>query len=338
MEQTNSQVQNFKMQRWVALVSILLLGVKFTAYYFTASVSVLTDAMESIVNVIAGLVGLYSLYVVAQPRDFNHPYGHGKAEFLSAAIEGILIGIAGLFILYEAVYKLFKPSPVNKVDVGIILVAVTAVVNYMLGAICISRGKKVGSLALEASGKHLQTDTYSTLAVIAGLAIVYFTGLVWVDALVAVILSLFIIYTSYQITRKSIAGIMDEADTGLLTNIIELINNNRRDNWVDLHNLRVIKYGSILHIDAHLTVPWYFTVKQAHDEVDVLAALIRNEYGKSLELFIHSDGCEEGPQCAICLKRDCKERQQPFAKRIEWTLENVVKNKRHNTQTTSLNL
>lgn len=324
------------MQRWVAVVSIILLAVKFVAFYYTGSVAVLTDAMESIVNVIAGLIGLYSLYIAAQPRDLNHPYGHGKAEFLSAAVEGILIGLAGIFILYEAIEKLVHPTVVKKIDLGIILIASTALINYVLGFICVKKGRKNNSLALEASGKHLQTDTYSTLAVVAGLIAVQFTSLVWIDSVVALLLSIFIIYTSYHITRQSIAGIMDEADTSLLSKMVALINNARSDNWIDLHNLRVIKYGSILHVDAHLTLPWYFTVKQAHQEVDIFAELIREQYGASLELFIHSDGCIEGPQCAICEKPDCPVRKQPFSKKIEWTLENVLKNKRHNTQTTSL--
>src|SRR5690606_4386582 len=153
------------------------------AYFCTSSVAVLTDAMESIVNVIAGLIGLYSLYVAAQPRDLNHPYGHGKAEFLSAAIEGVLIGIAGIFILYEAIHKLIAPSPLKKTDLGIILIAVTAIVNYGLGFICVRQGKKSRSLALEASGRHLQSDTYSTVAVIAGLVPVRLTQLIWIDAI-----------------------------------------------------------------------------------------------------------------------------------------------------------
>lgn len=337
MTQSSMQLQNMKMQRWVALVSVILLILKFTAYYFTSSIAILTDAMESIVNVIAGFVGLYSLYIAAQPRDVNHPYGHGKAEFLSAAIEGVLMGLTGMFILYEAVRKLIVPEPIMKIDLGMMLIAATAIINYALGAICIAQGKKNRSLALEASGRHLQTDTYSTLAVIAGLVVLHFTNFYWIDSIVAILLSFFIIYTSYTIMRKSVAGIMDEADKSLLAEMIRLINAHRSENWIDLHNLRVIKYGSILHIDAHLTVPWYFDVRQAHREVDVFSDIIRKQYGASLELFVHSDGCIEGPQCPICMKESCHVRKHPFSKKIEWTLENAVNNKKHNSQTSSLN-
>ncbi len=137
-----------------------------------------------------------------------------------------------------------------------------------------------------------------------------------------------IIFTSYRILRRSVAGIMDEADMELLERVVQVLNANRRENWIDLHNLRVIKYGSVLHVDCHLTVPWYFTVREAHHEIDELAKLIRKDFGESLELFVHSDGCMPF-SCRICYKAHCKERQHPFEKKITWTLENISQNKKH---------
>lgn len=329
--------QNLKIQKWVAIISVLLLIIKFIAWYYTSSVAILTDALESIVNVVAGFIGLYSLYIAAQPRDANHPYGHGKAEFLSAAIEGTLIGIAGITILYKAIMQLIHPGDIQKVDLGIILIAVTAVINYALGAFCIIRGKKNHSIALQASGKHLQTDTYSTVGVVVGLILLYFTKLLWIDAVVAIILSVFIIYTSYTILRESVAGIMDEADTKLLTQMITMLNEKRQYNWVDLHNLRVIKYGSLLHVDCHLTVPWYLNIHEAHKEIDSLAASIKHQFGESIELFVHADGCLDF-QCPICIKTDCNARKLPFRDRIEWTLGNVVSNEKHAASKSSLTL
>ena len=320
--------QNLQVQKWVAAISLLLLIVKFAAWYLTNSVSILTDAMESIVNVAAGFIGLYSLYVAAKPRDRDHPYGHGKAEFLSAAIEGTMILIAGVVIIYNAVVQLIYPVPLHKIDIGILLVAATAVANFVMGTICLRIGKKNNSLALTASGKHLQTDTWSTLGIISGLIILYFTGYEWIDSVLAIGVSLFVIYIAYTILRKSIAGIMDEADEKLLTEMVEMLNNNRQENWVDIHNLRVIKYGSILHMDCHLTVPWYLNVHEAHVEIDKLAELIRKNFNESVELFVHSDGCLPF-QCHICSKQGCKVRQHTFEKRITWTLENISKDKKH---------
>ena len=324
----NKQHQNLQLQKWVAGISVLLLVAKFIAYYLTNSVSILTDALESIVNVAAGFIGLYSLYIAAKPRDIDHPYGHGKAEFISAAIVGTLITSAGAIIIYKAVKSFIKPAELQKLDYGIYLVAAAAIVNFIVGLITERKGKNSNSLALTASGKHLKSDSYSTFGIIAGLIIIYFTGFKWIDPAVAIIFGAIIIFTGYKILRSSIAGIMDEADIELLKKIVDLLNKNKRENWVDLHNLRVIKYGSILHIDCHLTVPWYLNVNEAHDEVDALSSLVRREFGESVELFVHVDGCLPF-SCKVCNKQNCNERKHNFEKRIDWTLENVLQNQKH---------
>ena len=324
----NKANQNFNVQKWVAGVSVILLGVKFYAYYTTHSISILTDALESIVNVAAGFIGLYSLYVAAKPRDHDHPYGHGKAEFLSAAIEGTMILSAGAIILYKATKSIFEPVPIHGLDGGIILVAITALINFGVGYYCLRIGRKNNSDALVASGKHLQTDTISTVGIIVGLLLLLITKLAWIDSAVAMIFGAIIGFTGYKIVRRSIAGIMDEADEVILNRMVQLLNGNRRENWVDLHNLRVIRYGSVLHVDCHLTVPWYLNVHQAHSEIDALAELIRKEFGESLELFVHSDGCLPF-SCRICGKEICSERKNNFEQRIEWTLENISSNKKH---------
>lgn len=328
------QQQNFKLQLFIALLSVVLFSAKMVAYYFTHSLAILTDALEGTVNVVAGFIGLYSLYIAAKPSDKEHPYGHGKAEFVSAAVEGTLITISGLYILYEAVKTLFISSrEIHQLDTGLILVGITAVVNYIAGAICISIGKKNKSLALQASGKHLQIDTYSTAAIIIGLAIILFTHLYWIDKAIAFVISLIILYNGYKILRESLAGIMDEADMQLLKNKIEVLNNNRKENWIDLHNLRVIKYGSLMHIDCHLTVPWFLNVHEAHKEVDELTNIIKENFGDSIELFVHTDGCLDF-SCSICTKQNCNERKSPLQHKVEWTLENVLCNNKHSATTT----
>lgn len=326
---TSSQsAGNLRLQRTVAIASSLLLLAKFWAYYLTHSVAVLTDALESIVNVAAGFIGLYSLYVAAKPRDADHPYGHGKAEFVSAAVEGTMVLSAGVLIVYSAAKNFIDPVPIQKLDTGMYLVGGTAVVNWLLGAVSLRRGKKNASPALVASGKHLQTDTYSTLGIIAGLFLISITGYVWIDGAVAIGFGLFIIYTGYRIVRISLAGIMDEADMELLEKLVDVLEKSRHDNWVDLHNLRVIKYGNVLHVDCHLTVPWYLNVHQAHKEIDALGKLIRHNFGESLELFVHSDGCLYF-QCPICKKQDCPVRQHPFKGVIDWNLDNALQDEKH---------
>lgn len=323
-----TQTQNLKVQKWVAAISVVLLVAKFIAYYITHSVSILTDALESIVNVAAGFIGLYSLYIAAKPRDDNHPYGHGKAEFLSAAIEGTLITSAGAIIIYKAIQSIITPSLLEKLDYGIYLVAATAIINFAVGLVTERKGKRNNSLALIASGKHLQSDSYSTLGIIAGLVLIFFTGFKWIDPAVAIIFGAIIIFTGYKIMRKSIAGIMDEADIDLLKRIVNVLNKYRQGNWVDLHNLRIIKYGAILHLDCHLTVPWYLNVHEAHREIDALSTLVRKEFGESVELFVHSDGCLPF-SCKICDKQNCSERKHNFEKKITWTVDNILQNQKH---------
>lgn len=307
---------------------MFLLLIKFAAYYLTHSVAILTDALESIVNVTAGFIGLYSLHVSAKPRDFDHPYGHGKAEFLSAAVEGTLILSAGVLIIYKAVDHLIHPHEVKKLDYGMLLILLSALVNLALGYASYRQGRRNQSLALEASGKHLMSDSYSTFGLIAGLLLLYFTRKPWIDSAVAILFGCIIIFTGYKILRNSIAGIMDEADQHLLERLVYLLNKERPPNWIDLHNLRIIKYGSVLHLDCHLTIPWYLNVHEAHEEVDALSREVREEFGESVELFVHTDGCLPF-SCKICTKQECSVRKHNFEKRIDWTMENILANKKH---------
>jgi cation diffusion facilitator family transporter len=320
--------KNLRLQKIITGVGILLFLMKVFAWYLTQSVAILTDALESTVNVIAGLIGVYSLYVSAKPKDWDHPYGHGKAEFLSAAIEGTLITVAGFVIIYEALVNLIHPHVVQKLDYGILLVAITGVINYVAGYICIKTGEKSSSLVLVASGKHLQTDTYSTIGIIVGLILLYFLKLWWIDSAVAIVFAFIIIFTGYKIIRSSISGIMDEADTTLINKLVLTLNNNRRANWIDLHNLRIIKYGGTLHIDCHLTLPWYLNVNEANVEIDALFEIVKNEFGESMEIFVHADGCNDFG-CRICTKQNCSVRQHPLEQKIEWTVENISKDIKH---------
>ena len=324
--------QNLRLQKIITGIAVLLFLIKMLAWYLTGSIAILTDALESTVNVIAGLIGVYSLYVSAKPKDMDHPYGHGKAEFISAAVEGTLISVAGIIIIYEAIGNLIKPQPVQKLDYGIILIAATAVINYIAGIICAKRGKENQSLVLISSGKHLQTDTYSTVGIILGLILLWIFKLSWIDSAVAILFACIIMVTGYKIVRSSIAGIMDEADDGLVNKMVSMLNLHRRPNWIDLHNMRIIKYGSILHLDCHLTVPWYLNVHEAHDEIDALSNFVKKEFGETMELFVHSDGCLEF-SCRICTKTDCPVRLHPFEKKIEWGMQNIVSNNKHSIDT-----
>ncbi len=328
----NEAAQNLNIQKKIAALSIILFVIKIAAWYITNSVAILTDALESIVNVVAGLVGVYSLYISAKPRDTDHPYGHGKVEFISAAVEGTLIFVAGIFIIYRAVKNFTVPHQVYQIDFGIILITATGVINFIAGTVCERVGVKNKSLPLIASGNHLKTDTYTTFGIIAGLILLYFTKIIWIDSAVAILFAFIILYTGYRIIRSSISGIMDEADVNLLKEMVATLNDNRRYNWMDIHNVRIIKYGATLHIDAHLTVPWYFNVNEAHDEIEEVTSLLRKNYGHALEIFIHSDACM-AYSCPICIKPDCRVRQHQLVRKIEWSMENISADAKHSVNT-----
>jgi divalent metal cation (Fe/Co/Zn/Cd) transporter len=156
----------------------------------------------------------------------------------------------------------------------------------------------------------------------------YYTQLLWIDKAIAFLLSGWIIYNGYTILRKSLAGIMDEADEQMLKTFITVLNQSKQTNWIDFHNLRVIKYGDLLHIDGHLTVPWYLNIHEAHVEIDALSQLIKTHFGDAIELFVHTDGCLPF-SCAICTKADCTVRVHPFEAQLDWTFDNVVSNQKH---------
>jgi len=320
--------ENLNLQWVVAIVGVVLFVAKLVAWGLTGSVAILTDALESTINVVSGFVGLYSLYLSAQPKDKNHPYGHGKVEFVSAAIEGTLITVAGGVIIYEAILNLKTPHEIGQLDFGILLVASTAAINFGLGVVAIRLGKRNNSMALVASGKHLQSDTYSTIGIVLGLVLIWFTELKWLDSAVALVFAGLIIFTGIKILRGSLAGIMDEADDELLEAVVAKLEEERRPNWVDMHNLRIIKYGGTLHLDCHLTVPWYLNVHEAHAEVDALSETVRTHFGDSMELFVHTDGCLDF-SCEVCLMNECPQRKRPFEHRITWTVDNISTNKKH---------
>lgn len=320
--------QNLNIQKWVLAVAIILFSVKILAFYLTRSVSILSDALESIVNIIAAVITLISLWIAAQPSDEDHPYGHGKAEFLAAGVEGVLIIIAAITILFKAIQSFFSPIPLVSLEEGIGLIAFTAIANWIMGYICIKKGEKNHSLALIASGKHLQTDTYSTIAVLVSLILMYLLKWPLIDSIVSIILSFIIGFTGYKILKSSVAGIMDKTDIVVIEKIIEEVNKNRQPDWIDLHHLRVIKYGGTFHIDCHFTLPWYYTVRKAHEELDSLLATIRRFSDQPIELMVHVDDCKPA-SCKVCQKFDCTVRQFEFEKKLDWNFKSVTTNSRH---------
>ncbi|WP_028122248.1 cation diffusion facilitator family transporter [Epilithonimonas tenax] len=333
MEKSKEQNANITFQKWIAAVGIVLFVGKIVAWKLTNSDSVFSDAMESIVNVISAFMGLYALYLAAKPRDENHPYGHGKVEFVTSAIEGSLICIAGIMIIYEGCNSLITGKVISKVDWGIWIVAATAIANYVLGYISIQKGKRQNSVVLISSGKHLQSDTFTTLGVVISLILVYFTKIVWIDSVVALIFGVYIITVGYKIVRHSLSGIMDEADPKMLGNLATFLNSNRKPEWIDIHNMKIQQFGSRLHIDAHITLPWYFELRTAHEEMEQVIKLIAGNTDRSVEFNFHMDDCKP-ISCAICQIKNCPVRQYQFVKKVEWIGNNIAQPDKHTVENT----
>lgn len=313
MEIHTDQIK-LKVQKRIVLVSFVILIAKFIAYYVTHSVGVLTDALESIVNVVAGAVSLYSLHLAMQPQDRNHPFGHGKIELISASSEGILIIIAGIMIIYEAVKRLLFPVEIQKLDIGIYIIAFSGVINYLLGTYSIRTGKKHNSVALVAGGKHLHSDTYSTIGLVIGLLALFFTKISWIDSALALLFGGIIIFTGISILRQTITGLVDHADEQLLGEMVTVLNENRQPEWIDIHNTKIIKSGNYLYIDCDLTVPWYYTVEAGHNLGSQLKDVLNQKYGNRIQLTIHIDPCNitQTCKCEKCMLVKCPHRQKPF--------------------------
>ncbi len=330
MEIENQQKDKSKvsLQLWIIVIGLFLLIIKFGAFYITGSNAILTDALESIINVLAGSFALYSLILSDRPKDENHPYGHGKIEFISASFEGAMIGFAGLIIIGKSVYNLFNPQELGNLDIGILLTAGSGIVNYIIGFIAVRKAKSAHSIILEADGRHLKSDAYSSAGILIGLFVIYLTGLYWLDNMVAILFGIVILVTGYRILGKSVAGIMDEVDYKLLDKMVLELAEKRSPNCVDVHNLRAIKYGSTLHIDCHVTVPWYLSVKESDNELTHIENTLNRLFEGHAEAFIHPDPCQNS-SCPHCLVENCPERVSPFEKPVVWTLKNLMINRKH---------
>lgn len=310
------------------LIGIAVALVKWVAYLLSGSVFILSDVLESGVNIFAGAVALGSVYLASKPKDKDHPYGHGKIEFLSSGLEGVLIGLAGVLIIGKSIESLINPGEIQNIDWGIYLTGIGGLANLVMGLFLQREGKKINSPAVSANGKHLLSDALSSAAMIGGLVIIYFTDIYWLDPLFASVFGIVILVTGIRVVRKSVAGVMDEADEELISKLVSDINESRRDSWVDLHNFRIIKYGSNLHIDCHLTLPWYYSLEQAHDEIKAFEALIRKKSARETEIFVHADPCLPH-SCKLCRLKNCSERQHKFEKKVEWTRKTVIQNAKH---------
>jgi cation diffusion facilitator family transporter len=289
---------------------VVLVG-KLAAYAITGSAAVLSDALESIVNVVAAGFLLFSLTVAARPADRSHPYGHGKVEFLSAGAEGTLIAVAAILIVLEAARDLWRGPEVRRVDLGLLLVTTLTLVNVALGAYLLRVGRRTHSAALQADGHHVLTDVATSAGVVAGLAAVWLTGWTVLDPLVAIGVALNILRTGWALVRRAVAGLMDEADERLLGTIAEDLEKTREPWCIDVHGLRSWRSGDFHHVDLHVCVPRFFEAQRLHELDARLRRRVLDSVGRSGDVIVHFDPCLPR-HCAGCAMPDCTVRATPF--------------------------
>lgn len=305
------------------IVSIIILAMKLWAYQLTLSTAVLSDALESIVNVVAALVALFVVHFAAQPADHEHPYGHGKAEYFSAAFEGGMIFFAALMIGYEGVKALLVGKGLHELSSGMYIVGGAAVLNLFLSLYLKKVGEKNHSEALKASAAHVLSDVWTTVGVAVGLGLVLLTGAVWLDPVIALVIAVQLAYAGFKIVKNSIGGLIDAADMDVIKNLAVTLEKNRFAGIIDIHHLRVIRSGSFHHVDAHLVVPEYWDVAFAHQKTRQFEDGVVTEYMTDGEIAFHLDPCERR-YCEICDVLDCPIRRSQFKQRREFNIENLT--------------
>ncbi len=317
----------FKLRRRAILVSvavgIVLLVGKFVAAALTGSAAILSDALESIINVVASGFAFYSIALSDIPPDRSHPYGHGKVESFSAGFEGALIALAAIAIVWQALPGFFTPQPLLQLDLGIVIVLGAGLTNGALGLFLIRTGKQTQSLALTADGRHVLTDSYTSVGVIIGLVLVRLTGWNVLDSITACIIALNILISGTSLLRVSVSHLMDASDESVLQDIVDTLQQIRRPEWIDLHQLRSWRSGDRHHIDFHLTLPRYWDIQQGHAiDTEIEQKLVEHFGGKG-EAIIHLDPCTPH-HCSMCQIRDCPVRSTAFRRAPKWTMEMAV--------------
>jgi cation diffusion facilitator family transporter len=328
-KESHNQTLRLRAMIFALALGGLLMAVKFVIYFLTGSAAVLSDALESIINVVAGSFALYSIYLSSHPPDARHPYGHGKIEYFSVGFEGALIILAAITILYKAIPAFFSAPMLAKLDLGITLMLGTSLVNLALGLFLVRTGRRTRSMPLEADGKHLLTDAYTSVGVVAGLVLVRVTGWHGWDPLAACAVALNIIITGWRLVRKSFRRLMDEAEPELLNKIVEILNGRRRPDWIDVHHLRARHYGNKVHVDFHLVVPRSLSLLEAHREAKQIEKMILDSLREVAEVIVHVDPCED-PLCERCVQDHCQDRRKksPITSK-PWRLEEVVVKRVH---------
>ena len=275
--------ENLTRFAWLSIAAaVATIALKFGAYLLTGSVGLLSDAAESVVNLVAAFVALIALHVAAQPADVDHQFGHSKAEYFSAAVEGVMIFVAAIFILWSSVQRFFAPEPLENVGTGLGISVAASVLNGLVAFVLMRAGRKHNSITLTADGKHLLTDVWTSVGVVVGVLLVVLTGWLRLDPIIAFLVGCNIIWTGWHLVRDSVDGLMDHAPSAEDRANIQAVLDEftaRDGDGIVIHGVRARVAGHVQHIAFHVLVPGTWTVRQGHDLLEEIEEAFHERLG-----------------------------------------------------------
>lgn len=278
---------------WLSVAAaIATITLKTWAWWVTGSVGLLSDAAESVVNLIAAFVALYVLKVAARPADKNHHFGHTKAEYFSAGVEGVMIFVAAAAILVFAIRRLLEPQPIDEVGLGLAIAVVAALINGAVAFVLMRAGRRYNSITLRADAKHLYTDLLTTAGVLVAVVLVAVTGWDWLDPVVAILVALNILWMGWRLVVESSSGLMDEALPRQTNERLQQILTDHTSDQTGFHAFRTRVSGARAFMEMHMLVPGWWTVQQGHDEMENLVDLIQAEF-PDLQVLGHLEPIED---------------------------------------------
>ena len=273
--------------------ALITIGLKFYAYFYTGSMGLFSDALESCVNLLAAVVALIMIHISEKPADEGHEFGHTKAEYFSSAIEGGLILVAAFSIIWSAAPRLLEPQPIENVGLGVLISLSASLVNLGVALVLIKNGKKNNSLLLEADGKHLMTDVWTSVGVITAIFIVKLTGFLILDPIIAIIVALNIVWTGFQLLKRSANGLMDASISESELKIVTDYLNELKTDKIDFHSLMTRQAGQRKFISLHLLVPGEWSVQQGHDYAENIEETIEDMFSEPVTVSSHIEPIED---------------------------------------------
>jgi len=304
-------------------VGIGVMCLKFFAFRLTHSTALLSDALESVVNVSAASFAVWAIRAAEDPPDEEHPYGHGKIEFVTAVFEGGLISFAALLIAFESVQSLLRGAVMPNLEQGLWVVIAAGGINGLLGIVLLTIGRETNSMALVADGKHVLSDFFTTAGILLGLGVARWTGIAWIDPAIALLMAGVLAYTGIPLVRTAINGLIDAADPALLNKILGSLERNRDSGIIRLHHVRAMRNGRRIHVDGHIVIPEFWSIEQGHDLVEKYEKRVVGDSIPEGELEFHLDPCRRA-YCPSCDLADCPIRRNPFVSRPPFTLVEIV--------------